>query len=141
MSYYENFDEKHTFTFRFDANDGERRTEMICNELYINDVFARFKEFLQGCGYEIRGEIEIVDYDSEKNESQSQKYNQSGYRMTEPPKHEPKFDFSNIPNNNWMFTSQASQQIAPLTTQQIQPWSADLPSNTGEKVKVHFNAY
>ena len=82
---------------------------MNCNELYLGDIFARFKEFLQGCGYEIDGDIEVLEYNSE------QDYN-SGYRLTEPPKHEPKFDFSNIPNNNWPFGPLKSEPLPTLTT-------------------------
>jgi hypothetical protein len=110
---YDDYNENHNFTFRFDSNDGERHLEMNCNELYLGDIFARFKEFLQGCGYEIHGDIEVVEYNSE----QDYDSDDSGYRLTEPPKHEPtyqaKFDFSNIPNNNWLF---GTEQVRALTT-------------------------
>ena len=133
---YDDYNDKHNFTFRFDSNDGERHLEMNVNELYLYDIFARFKEFLQGCGYEINGEIEEVEYKSERDYD-------SGYTLTEPPKHEPKFDFSNIPNNNWPFGSLKTESIPALTTAdlaQIQP--IDLSSltvtnlETGE-VKSH----
>jgi hypothetical protein len=94
------YDEKHNLTFRFDSNDGERHLEMNCNELYLDDIFARFKEFLQGCGYEIHGEIGVVEYDSEP----------------EQVKQETKFDFSNIPNNNWPFGNTKVEPIRALTT-------------------------
>ena len=107
MSYYDDdYNDKHNFTFRFDSNDGERHLEMNCNELYLGDIFARFKEFLQGCGYEINGEIEEVEYNSPST-------------WTEPPKHEPKFDFSNIPNNNWPFGELKTESIPALTTADI----------------------
>ena len=109
MSYYDDYNEKHNFTFRFDSNDGERHVEMNCNELYLDDIFARFKEFLQGCGYEIHGEIEEVEYNSEQDYG-------SGYRLNEPPQHEPKWDFSNIPNNNWPFGELKTEPISALTT-------------------------
>ena len=121
---YDDYNDKHNFTFRFDSNDGERHLEMNVNELYLYDIFARFKEFLQGCGYEIHGEIEVVEYNSERDYD-------SGYTLTEPPKHEPKFDFSNIPNNNWPFGELKTQSIPALTTAdlaQIQP--VDLSSLT-----------
>ena len=121
---YDDYNDKHNFTFRFDSNDGERHLEMNVNELYLYDIFARFKEFLQGCGYEINGEIEVVEYNSERDYD-------SGYTLTEPPKHEPKFDFSNIPNNNWPFGELKTQSIPALTTAdlaQIQP--VDLSSLT-----------
>lgn len=85
MSYYDDdYNQKHNFTFRLDSNDGERHLEMNCNEIYLGDIFARFKEFLQGCGYEINGDIDVIEYNSAQDEQQ-------------------KFDFSNIPNNNWPF--------------------------------------
>ena len=150
MSYYDdNYNEKHNFTFRFDSNDGERQLEMNCNELYLGDIFARFKEFLQGCGYEIHGEIEVVEYNSEEDYD-------SGYTLKEPPKHEPKWDFSNIPNNNWPFGSLKSEPLpalttvdisslsstdyskvnqfptmSPLTTEQVQSWSTEMPGTLG----------
>lgn len=129
---YDDYNDKHNFTFRFDSNDGERHLEMNVNELYLYDIFARFKEFLQGCGYEIHGEIEEVEYNSPST-------------WTEPPKHEPKFDFSNIPNNNWPFGELKTESIPALTTadlSQIKP--IDLSSlkvtnlETGE-VKSHFD--
>jgi hypothetical protein len=101
---YDDYNDKHNFTFRFDSNDGERHLEMNVNELYLYDIFARFKEFLQGCGYEINGEIEVVEYNSERDYD-------SGYTLTETPKHEPKFDFSNIPNNNWPFGESKSASM------------------------------
>jgi hypothetical protein len=122
---YDDYNENHNFTFRFDSNDGERHLEMNCNELYLGDIFARFKEFLQGCGYEIHGDIEVVEYNSQENKLMRNvpieppyNYNEyDGYRLTEPPEHEPtyqaKFDFSNIPNNNWLF---GTEQIRALTT-------------------------
>ena len=102
-----NYDEKHNLTFRFESNDGERSLEMNCNELFINDILYRFKEFLQGCGYEINGEIEVVEYDSEDYEDDL--------------KESPKFDFSNIPNNNWPFGELKTESIPALTTADLAP--------------------
>ena len=97
---YDDYNDTHNFTFRFDSNDGERHLEMNVNELYLYDIFARFKEFLQGCGYEVHGEIGVVEYDSEP----------------EQVKQETKFDFSNIPNNNWPFGTLKSEPLPTLTT-------------------------
>ena len=157
---YDDYNDKHNFTFRFDSNDGERHLEMNANELYLYDIFARFKEFLQGCGYEINGEIEEVEYNSPST-------------WTEPPKHEPKFDFSNIPNNNWPFGELKTESIpalttadiasltvtdlstmtthaygdwsgvnkyptiAPLTTEQVHSWKTEMPGTLGS-AKVKF---
>lgn len=85
----------HNFTFRFFSNDDNRTVELNCNELYIGDIFERFKEFLQGCGYPIDGYIDVIPY--------------------EKP-HYDKFDFDNIPNNNWPF---GTKPIETLTTQEI----------------------
>ena len=166
--YDDDFNDKHNFTFRFDSNDGERHVEMNCNELYLDDIFARFKEFLQGCGYEVHGEIGVVEYDSEQNYD-------SGYRLDRPPTHEPKWDFNNIPNNNWPFGTLKSEPLpalttvdlsgitvtdlstlttkpwgdwsgtgvnkyptmAPLTSEQIQSWSTEMPGTLGS-AKVKF---
>ena len=161
MSYYDDdYNDKHNFTFRFDSNDSERHLEMNCNELYLGDIFARFKEFLQGCGYEVHGEIGVVEYDSEP----------------EQVKQETKFDFSNIPNNNWPFGSLKTESIpalttadfasltvtdlstltskswddwsginkfptmAPLTSEQIQSWSTEMPGTLGS-AKYNWSQY
>ena len=171
MSYYDDFNDKHNFTFRFDSNDGERHLEMNVNELYLDDVFARFKEFLQGCGYEIHGEIEVVEYNSEEDYDAGyqipyppREKSSRGYELDRPPTHEPKWDFSNIPNNNWPFGGLTSQPIpalttaqvnsfqsisidelkvnqyptmAPLTKEQIESWKMEMPGTLGG-AKVKF---
>lgn len=90
------YDDKHSFTFRFDSNDGERHLEMNCNELFLGDILDRFKEFLQGCGYVIDGQLEV------------------GPSWNDFEKHtdDTKFDFSNIPNNNWPFGEKKRDDIA-----------------------------
>ena len=166
-----NYDEKHNLTFRFESNDGERSLEMNCNELFINDILYRFKEFLQGCGYEIQGEIEVVEYNSEEDYDAgyqipypSREKSSKGYELDRPPTHEPKWDFSNIPNNNWPFGGLTSQPIpalttaqvnsfqsisidelkvnqyptmAPLTKEQIESWKMEMPGTLGG-AKVKF---
>jgi len=79
---------KHSLTFRFDSNDGERHVEMNCNELFLGDILDRFKEFLQGCGYEIDGMIDVVSLENTK------------------------FDFREIPKNNWLFGEKKRDDIA-----------------------------
>ena len=172
--------EKHCFTLRFDSNDGERHTEIIFNELYLTDILARFREFLQGCGYEIDGEIVIQNFQQEENKLMQNPMrehadrNYDGYRLNQPPTHEPKWDFNNIPNNNWPFgtllpteplptltsvdlsgitvtdlstmTTHAYNDwtginkyptMAPLTSEQIQSWSTEMPGTLGG-AKVKF---
>ena len=123
---YDDYNDTHNFTFRFDSNDGERHLEMNCNELYLGDIFARFKEFLQGCGYEIHGQIGVVEYDSEEDYDAGyqipyppREKSSRGYELDRSPTNEPKWDFSNIPNNNWPFGGLTSEPIPALTTAQI----------------------
>jgi hypothetical protein len=133
--------DNHSFTFRFHSAEGERDLEMNCNALYLGDILDRFRDFLQGCGYQIDGMIDVVSF--EKEESPVTLGEQS------------KFDFSNIPNNNWMFSGTMNDTIPPLTTNDISSlttqmplsaspsgmassWSAELPSSTGSKIKVNF---
>jgi len=89
--------DNHSFTFRFDSNGGERTLEMNCNALFLGDILDQFRDFLQGCGYIIDGHLEIISW----NEPEV---------VTTPQKeyHEGRFDFSNIPNNNWPFGQSAA---------------------------------
>jgi hypothetical protein len=88
-------EQKHNFTFRFDSDDGERTLEMNCNELFLGDILDRFKEFMQGCGYVIDGQLEVTpswdDFDHKTDDT--------------------KFDFSNIPNNNWPFGEKKNDEV------------------------------
>ena len=118
--------DEHSFMFRFHSAEGERDLEMNCNALYLGDIFDRFRDFLQGCGYQIDGQIDVIPFEKEE--------------RPVTLGDQPEYDFSNIPNNNWPFSSTTNDTMSPLTTQQFQSWSADLPSNTGENVRVHFNA-
>lgn len=78
--------DKHNFTIRFDSNDGDRSLEMNFSELYEQDILWRFKEFLQGCGYSIDGDIQVVPWNEACDDTIQRNY-----------------DFSNIPNNSWPF--------------------------------------
>ena len=91
-------EQKHNLTFRFDSNDGERTLEMNCNEVFLGDILDRFKEFLQGCGYVIDGQLEVAPSwdDFEKRTDDT------------------KFDFSNIPNNNWPFAEKKNDEVYSL---------------------------
>jgi hypothetical protein len=143
MSY--NSDE-HSFTFRFHSAEGERDLEMNCNALYVDDILSFMRDFLQGCGYQIEGTIEVVPYETYEEET---------------PKQD-KFSMDHLPNNGWPFglgqpvQSLTTADIQPLTTAQIKPlsvhdiplsaspagmaasWSAELPSSTGSKIRVQF---
>ena len=142
MSY--NSDE-HSFTFRFHSAEGERDLEMNCNALYVDDILSSMRDFLQGCGYQIEGTVEVVPYET--------------YDVQEPE--QDKFSMDHLPNNGWPFglgqpvQSLTTADIQPLTTAQIQSlvgeqtlsaspagmaasWSAELPSSTGSKIRVQF---
>jgi hypothetical protein len=95
--HFENDD--HNFTFKFDSNDGKRSLEINFNELYLGDILDRFKEFLQGCGYEIDGYISVIPWEDKV----------LGYQSSDT-----QFDFSNISNNNWPF-GQKEPEVQNLT--------------------------
>ena len=123
--------DNHSFTFRFHSAEGERDLEMNCNALYLGDILDRFRDFLQGCGYQIDGMIDVVPFEKEDNY----------ITLDDEPvvlSDEPKFDFSNVPNNNWPFGGTMNDTIPAQATQQFQNWSAELPSSTGSKIKVNF---
>lgn len=88
--------DNHSFTFRFDSNGGERTLEMNCNSLFLQDVLDQFRDFLQGCGYIVDGQLEVVPYEIETVVNTEKEY------------HQGHFDFSNIPNNNWPFSVRGS---------------------------------
>jgi len=141
--------DEHSFTFRFHSAEGERDLEMNCNALYVGDILSFVRDFLQGCGYQIDGTIEVVPYET----------------YEETPKQD-KFSMDHLPNNGWPFGSLKTESIstlttadiqamkplkpidlsqinqyptmAPLTTEQVYSWSAELPSSTGSKIKVQF---
>jgi len=145
--------DEHSFTFRFHSAEGERDLEMNCNALYVGDILSFVRDFLQGCGYQIDGTIEVVPFEEEV----PLNYNEyDGYS----PKQD-KFSMDHLPNNGWPFgvgqpvQGLSTADIQPLTTAQIQSlvgeqplsaspagmassWSTELPSSTGSKIKVHF---
>jgi hypothetical protein len=83
--------DSHNFTLKYDSSDGKTSLEMNFSELYVDDIFNQFKNFLQGCGYEIDGYIGVIPWSV--NSSQHE---------------HPQFDFSNIPDNNWLFDKKES---------------------------------
>ena len=128
--------DEHSFMFRFHSAEGERDLEMNCNALYVGDILSFMRDFLQGCGYQIDGTIEVVPFE----EDVPLNYNEyDGYS----PKQD-KFSMDHLPNNGWPFGTIPSVQpltttdIQSLTTAQVQPWSAELPSSTGSKIRVQF---
>ena len=129
--------DEHSFMFRFHSAEGERDLEMNCNALYLGDIFDRFRDFLQGCGYQIDGQIGVVPFDKEETYQAKQD----------------NFSMEHLPNNGWPFGVSQSVQalstadIAALTGQMplsaspadmAASWSAELPSSTGSKIRVQF---
>ena len=109
-------DDDHNFTFRFDSSDGKKRVEMDFSELYIQDILNQFKSFLQACDYEINGNIEIVEDEDEEGLYREQ----------------PKFDFSNIPNNNYPFGTMQNDTLdsVPETVTISMPGTMGAPNYT-----------
>lgn len=103
MHHDDNYFDDHNFTVRFDSNNGKTSVEMNFSELYLNDILMQFRDFLRGCGYEMDGELELVPWHSQEDGPME--------RTVFEPK--TRFDFSNIPDNNWLF-GQKSDPINPI---------------------------
>jgi hypothetical protein len=104
MHHDDNYFDDHNFTVRFDSNNGKTSLEMNFSELYLNDILTQFRDFLRGCGYEMNGELELVPWYSEEDGPME--------RTVFEPK--TRFDFSNIPDNNWLFGQKRIDEINPL---------------------------
>jgi hypothetical protein len=76
-------DQKVTFNFKAD---------------YLDDVIRNFQDFLVGCGFQINGSLQLLS-DEEINPLYH-----TGEKYTVD-----NFDFSNIPNNNWLFGQHNSE--------------------------------
>jgi hypothetical protein len=72
-------DQKVTFNFKAD---------------YLDDVIRNFQDFLVGCGFQINGTLQLLSDD------EMDKIYTTGKEV--------RFDFSNIPNNNWLFGQEKS---------------------------------
>jgi hypothetical protein len=82
------FRNEYTFScFHKDADD--QKVTFNFKAEYLDDVIRNFQEFLVGCGFQVNGNLQLLS-DDEMNKL----YNTH---------REVKFDFSNIPNNNWLF--------------------------------------
>ena len=146
---------RNTFNFHFSDHEGKSVSFDITTSGGSLGVVKEFEKFLKACGYIADGSLTIQRPSPTKLEEQKRK----------------DFDFSAIPNNNWLFGSQpipalttadlssitvtdlstlTSQSwsnwttpkvnqyptMAPLTTQQIQSWSTEMPGTLGfPKVK------
>jgi len=144
----------HSFTFRFHSAEGERDLEMNFNALYIDDILSYMRDFLQGCGYQIEGTIEVVPFETEAEFENDPPLNYNEYDGYSPK--QDKFSMDHLPNNGWPFGSLKPEPIptlttadisgikpidlsqinqyptmAPLTTEQVYSWSTDMPGTMG----------
>ncbi len=49
------------FRFKCTEENNERIIEMVIDSVYLPDVISNFGEFLRGCGFYFKGNLEIVD--------------------------------------------------------------------------------
>jgi hypothetical protein len=115
------YDDEHNFTFRFESSDGKKRVEMNFDELLLGDILNSFRDFLQACGYEIDGQLEVVPFD----DFEYGKAIQSGQQKVSE---QPEFSFENIPNNNWPFSSTMNDTIPPAAKESV---SYEMPGTIG----------
>ncbi len=90
---------KFTFTCEDDFPIVAAKRTVEFNSDSLAQVIEEFENFLRGCGFSFRGQLDFID-DSE-------------YEDTEPdwntPREKINFDFSEIPQNNWPFDKVKSQ--------------------------------
>ena len=160
-------DNRDTFRFEYYGKDGSVTTTEFDSD-NLTDVIKNVQKFLQGCGYHFVGQLTDFRNPNLPTPITSSPFevNSDGYRLGRAPLHEPKWDFSNIPNNNWPFGTLKSEPIpslttvdlssfqasyeevnkyptmAPLTTEQIASWKMEAPGTLGgAKVTFDKDAY
>lgn len=115
-------DNRDTFRFEFYGKGGEAITLEFDSNSRI-DILQNIQRFLTACGYTFFGTL--TDYVEPKNHTPITgtqfEVNSDGYRLGRAPLHEPKWDFSNIPNNNWPFGKLKSEPLPALTTVDLTP--------------------
>ena len=156
---YGEVENRNTFSFYFNDNEGKRVDFEVTTSDGALGIVKEFEKFLKACGYIADGSLTIQRPSPTKLEEQKRK----------------DFDFSAIPNNNWLFGSQpipalttadlssitvtdlstlTSQSwsnwttpkvnqyptMAPLTTQQIQSWTTEMPGTLGG-AKYNWSQY
>jgi hypothetical protein len=157
-SYGEAEDKRH-FRFYYDDNQGKSITMNVSTSDGAYKIVKEFERFMKACGYISDLHLTIRGPSQDKNLAPRE--NVIAQAAKEERLAKPSFDFSNIPNNNWVFGTQPIPTLttadisamsvspdpwtknqfptmAPLTTEQVYAWSADLPSSGGEKVRVQF---
>lgn len=177
-SYGEAEDKRH-FRFYYDDQQGKSITMNVSTSDGAFGIVKEFEKFLKACGYIPHGKV-IITAPETVSERLAPRENVIAQAAKEERVAKPSFDFSNIPNNSWLFGSQPIPSIttadlaaikpidlsgitvtdlstltsqswtewsqpkvnqyptmAPLTTQQIQSWSTDMPGTLGG-AKVKF---
>ena len=164
-------EQKDSFVFEFSGKDGNMITFQIDSNSRT-EILQQFQRFLTACGYTFFGtlkdhvepkeNVNIWGEAAKEKKWVNEGYNVKGYELDRKPLHEPKWDFSNIPNNNWPFGSLKSEPLptlttvdlsaltstdyskinqfptmAPLTTEQVYAWKTEMPGTLGG-AKVKF---
>ena len=166
-SYGEAEDKRH-FRFYYDDQQGKSITMNVSTSDGAYGIVKEFEKFLKACGYIPHGKV-IITAPETVSEKLAPREGVIAQAAKEERVAKPSFDFSNIPNNNWLFGTQqipslttadlsgltvtdvstmTSQSwsdwtnvnkypsMAPLTTEQIQSWTTDMPGTLGyPKVK------
>ena len=109
-----------TFGFYFNDNEGKTVDIQLSTSDGANSIVKEFEKFLKACGYISDGSLTI------------QRPNPTKLSVVESGQKRKDFDFSAIPNNNWLF---GTQQIPALTSIDISAFN--LASNPLEKVNQY----
>ena len=134
---YGEAEDKRHFRFYYDDQQGKSITMNVSTSDGALGVVKEFEKFLKACGYIADGSLTIQRPSPTKLEEQKRK----------------DFDFSAIPNNNWLFGTQQIKALttadiaaltvttnptinqyptmAPLTPEQVKSWSIPSPGTIG----------
>jgi len=64
----------------------------------LGTIIEEFENFLRGCGFHFRGQLDFIDEEDLVYVSEDSKIELTQYGAAQPT-----FDFSEIPQNNWPF--------------------------------------
>lgn len=113
-NYIEAEDKRH-FRFYYDDQQGKSVTMNVSTSDGANGIVKEFEKFMKACGYIADGHLTIQR--PILTEAGQKKLAPREGVIAQAAKEErvakPSFDFNNIPNNSWLFSS---QQIPSITT-------------------------
>jgi hypothetical protein len=167
---YGEVENKSRFSFYYDDNQGKSVTMDVSTSDGAYKIVKEFERFMKACGYITDLHLTIRGPAQEK--LLAPRENVVAQAAKEERVAKSNFDFSNIPNNNWLFGTQPIPALttadlsgitvtdlttgetrplmdaykvkvneyptmAPLTTEQIQSWSTEMPGTLGS-AKVKF---